>query len=132
MMGFWTQLALVMAGGALGSGLRFVLGGWLLRQLGTGFPWGTLGVNLLGAFCAGLLVVWLLPRPEETLWLRALLMVGVLGGFTTFSAMMIDVLLLWHETGRPWLLSGYLLASLFGGLLAVWAGWRAGHQWLLS
>ena len=129
MMGFWGQLGLVMLGGAVGSGLRFLLGGWLLRQLGTGFPWGTLGVNPLGAFSAGLLIVWLLVRPDETLWLRALLMVGLLGGLTTFSALMVDVLLLWHEQARLPVLVAYLGGSLLGGLLAVWLGWRLGQHW---
>ena len=49
-------LLLVMAGGALGAGARFLIGDWLLRQLGSGFPWGTFAVNLLGSFGAGLLL----------------------------------------------------------------------------
>ena len=55
----WTLLWLVMAGGALGAGGRHLLGGWLLRQAGDGLPWGTLAVNLLGSFAAGVLLVWL-------------------------------------------------------------------------
>ena len=101
---------------AASAGVVCVLAAWL-------------GVNLLGAFCAGLLIVWLLLRPDETLWLRALLMVGLLGGLTTFSAMMVDVLLLWHEEARLPVLVAYLGSSLLGGLLAVWLGWRVGQHW---
>jgi CrcB protein len=59
---WWQQLALVMAGGALGAAGRFWLSGVLLRQLGNGFPWGTLAVNLIGTFLAGFLVDWLEGR----------------------------------------------------------------------
>ena len=55
-MSLWTQqLLLVMLGGALGAAGRYWMGGLLLRHLGNGFPWGTLGVNLLGSFAAGFL-----------------------------------------------------------------------------
>lgn len=76
---WWQQLLLVMAGGALGAAGRFWLGGALLRQLGTGIPWGTLAANLIGSFAVGLLAVLLEGRGPAALYWRAFLIVGVLG-----------------------------------------------------
>ena len=116
-------LVIVMAGGALGAGLRHLIGGWLLRQLGSGVPWGTLAVNLLGSFAAGFLLVWLEGRGPSALYLRAFLIVGVLGGLTTYSALMIECLV-FARTDKPGLLVGYLAATLVGGFALVWAGAR--------
>ena len=100
------------------------IGWWLL------FWPGAWAVALAGsAVERWTLIVWLLVRPDETLWLRAMLMVGLLGGLTTFSALMVDVLLLWHEQARLPVLAAYLGSSLLGGLLAVWLGWRLGQHW---
>ena len=119
-------LLLVMAGGALGAGARLLIGDWLLRQLGTGFPWGTFAVNLLGSFGAGLLLVWL-QRPEVAPWLRPLLMTGLLGGLTTYSALMVDCLLLWRELERPGLALVYLGLTLVLGIAALLGGWLLGQ-----
>lgn len=116
-------LFIVMAGGALGAGLRHLIGGWLLRQLGSGVPWGTLAVNLLGSFAAGFLLVWLEGRGPSAVYLRAFLIVGVLGGLTTYSALMIECLV-YARAARPGLLVGYLAATLAGGFALVWAGAR--------
>src|SRR3546814_6543804 len=97
---WWQQLGLVMAGGALGAAGRFLLGGWLTRHAGSALPWGTLAANLLGALLAGFLVVWLEARGPSALYWRALLIVGLLGGLTTFSALMIETLLL-SRSARP-------------------------------
>lgn len=94
-MGSWgAQLALVMAGGALGAGLRFWLGGTLLRQFGERLPWGTLIANLIGAFAVGFLAEWLQGRGQSALYWRAFLIVGVLGALTTYSALMLELLLM--------------------------------------
>lgn len=119
----WQQLALVMAGGALGAAGRFWLGALLLRQLGTGFPWGTLAVNLLGSFAAGFLVMWLEARGPSALYWRAFLVVGMLGAMTTFSALMVECLLLARNDRVPQLLS-YLAISIIAGLALVWLGSR--------
>lgn len=124
----WTLLGMVMAGGALGAGARHLLGGWLLRALGTGLPWGTLAVNLLGSFAAGFVAVWLQGRGESALALRAFLVVGLMGGFTTYSALMLECLLYARE-GRPAQVLGYLGLTLVAGLALVWAGARLA-QWL--
>ena len=118
---WWQQLVLVMAGGALGAAGRFWLSGVLLRQLGNGFPWGTLAVNLLGSFLAGFLVIWLEGRGSSALYWRAFLMVGILGGLTTFSALMVECLL-YTKSDRNGLMLAYIAISLSAGLLLIWLG----------
>ena len=120
---WWQQLLLVGAGGALGAVGRFWLGGVLLRHLGSGFPWGTLVVNLLGSFAAGFIAIWLEGRGPSALYWRAFLIVGLLGGLTTFSALMLEALL-FARTQRNDLLLAYLGGTLVAGLLLVWAGAR--------
>jgi len=119
----WNLLLLVMAGGALGAGGRYLMGAWLLRQLGSGFPWGTLAVNLLGSFAAGFLVLWLEGRGPGALYLKAFLIVGLLGGMTTYSALMVESLV-FARAVKPGLLALYLGITLAGGLTLVWAGAR--------
>jgi CrcB protein len=120
------SLLLVMAGGALGAGARFLLGSWLLRQLGSGFPWGTFAVNIIGSFAAGVLLVYL-QKPDAAPWLRPLLMTGLLGGLTTYSALMVDCLLLWRELDKPALALIYLALTLIVGALALLIGWQLGQ-----
>lgn len=120
---WWQQLGLVMLGGALGAAGRFWLGGAMLRQLGSGIPWGTLAANLIGSFLAGFVVVWLEGRGPAALYWRAFLIVGVMGGLTTFSALMIETLL-FARSQRGDLLLGYLGGTLLGGFMLVWAGAR--------
>lgn len=122
---FWQQLLVVAAGGALGSVGRFLTSDWLTRIAGKGFPWGTLSVNLLGSLLAGLLFAWLAGREGGAAWLRLLLMVGVLGGFTTWSSFALETLLLGRGSGIG-LAGAYVLASLIGGLLLIWLGLRLG------
>jgi CrcB protein len=122
---WWQQLLLVMAGGALGAAGRFWLGGALLRQLGTGIPWGTLAANLIGSFAVGLLAVLLEGRGPAALYWRAFLIVGVLGALTTYSALMLECLL-YTRSNRTGLMLGYLAGTLLAGLFLVWAGARAG------
>jgi fluoride exporter len=122
---WWQQFFVVMAGGSLGAVGRFVLGGWMTRQVGAGLPWGTLAANFIGAFAAGFLLVWLDGRgPNALLW-RAFLMIGLLGGLTTFSALMVESLV-FSRAGRSDLLLLYLLISIVGGLALVWLGARLG------
>ena len=120
---WWQQLVLVMLGGALGAAGRFWLGGALLRQFGSGVPWGTLAANLIGSFAVGYIAVWLEGRGPSALYWRAFLIVGLLGGLTTFSALMLETLL-FARTQRNDLLLAYLGGTLVAGLLLVWAGAR--------
>ena len=120
---WWQQLLLVMCGGALGAAGRFWMGGVLLRRMGDGFPWGTLAANLAGAFLAGFIAVWLEGRGSMALYWRAFLIVGVLGGLTTYSALMLECLLFARSNRNDQLLL-YLAITLVGGLALVWLGAR--------
>jgi CrcB protein len=124
----WNLLGLVMAGGALGAAGRHLVGGWMVRQVGDGLPWGTLAVNLIGSFAAGFLFAWLEGRGPSALYWRAFLMVGVLGALTTYSALMLEMLML-GRSGRGGAMLGYLALSLASGLALVWLGARLGG-WL--
>lgn len=114
------NLLLVVLGGGIGAGGRYLLGGWLHLQLGNGFPWGTFAVNALGSLMIGLvfgLAQMKSISPGTTLFLA----VGVLGGFTTFSAFS-------YETMRL-LANGSIGASFLNvagqfavGLAAVYVG----------
>lgn len=121
---WWQQLVLVMCGGALGSAARFWLGGALLRRLGEGIPWGTLAANLIGSFAIGFLAVWLEGRGAQALYWRAFLIVGLLGGLTTYSSLMLECLLL-ARSPRAGIVLAYLATTLVAGLLLVWLGTRA-------
>lgn len=123
---WWQQLWLVMLGGALGAAGRYWMGGLLLRQLGDGFPWGTFVVNVTGAFAGGFLAVWLEGRGASALYWRSFLVVGLLGGFTTYSALMIECLL-YSRSSRTELAVLYLLLTLLIGLFMVWGGARVAH-----
>jgi CrcB protein len=122
-----SQLLAIAAGGAVGSMLRFGVSNWVYGRLGAGFPWGTLTVNVLGSLLIGLLYVFLIERSAaDSLW-RAGLIVGLLGGFTTFSAFSIETLNLLSsgELGRALL---NVAASVTLCLLAAWMGVFAGRQ----
>jgi len=123
MSAWWQQLFLVTCGGALGAAGRFWLGGVLLRRMGDGFPWGTLAANLIGAFLAGFIAIWLEARGPSALYWRAFLIVGLLGGLTTFSALMIECLL-YSRSQRTEQMLLYLAVSLVAGLTLVWLGAR--------
>ena len=105
--------ALVMLGGALGAAARYHLGGLFAR----GFPWGTLVVNLAGCF---LIAIVAARFSADEPW-RLFLAVGVLGGFTTFSAFALETFEL-IDRGQALTAFAYVLASVAGGLLAFVAG----------
>lgn len=83
--------AAVMVGGALGSLARYVMIGNAIRFLGIDFPWGTLGVNVLGSLLMGAAAGFFASRVQPLTGMQALISVGFLGGFTTFSAFSLDV-----------------------------------------
>jgi CrcB protein len=104
-----TSLLWVAAGGALGSTARYLAMIAAGQWLGTGFPWGTLIVNIVGSFVMGMLAELgaLMWQPSQDL--KVFLTVGILGGFTTFSTFSLDVVLLVER--HDW-----LVASLYIGL----------------
>jgi len=104
-------LAAVAFGGALGAMARYLFVGQVAHWLGHGFPYGTLAANVLGSFAMGVIVelsalVWS-PSPE----LRALLTVGLLGAFTTFSTFSLETVLL-YERGDLAQCAAYVVASV--------------------
>ncbi|WP_159947880.1 fluoride efflux transporter CrcB [Rhizobium sp. 18065] len=88
------HVALVAIGGAIGSALRYLTGMAALRLMGPNFPWGTLTVNIVGSFAIGLLSHVIMTRFGASEALRLLMITGVLGGFTTFSAFTLDAIVL--------------------------------------
>ena len=117
-----TYLA-VMLGGAAGTGLRMALGNWLTMRFGEAFPIGTLVVNVSGCFAIGIFAALtgsegLLPASPLV---RQLVMIGVFGGFTTFSSFSMQTLHLAMD--GEWLRAGMnVLLSVALCLLAVWLG----------
>ena len=114
------NLLIVMLGGALGAGARHLVGSFTLARFGPGFPWGTLSVNLAGGLLMGLLAGWLV-RAGGSEATRLFFAVGVLGGFTTFSAFSLELGLM-VQRGDYALAASYVLASVIGGVLLLFAG----------
>lgn len=120
----------VAAGGAIGSALRYVTMSWVSRLAGSGFPWGTLAVNVLGSFIMGALVEAAALRWDMSETTRVLIFVGLLGGFTTFSSFSLDlVTLVERQQGAAALLYG--AGSVVLGLFALVGGLQAA-RWGLS
>ncbi|PIE15023.1 MAG: fluoride efflux transporter CrcB [Rhodobacterales bacterium] len=115
----YLTLLQVAAGGAIGASLRYLTGTATLRAFGTGFPWGTITVNIIGSFLMGVLVVVMAHKGGTRL--APFLMTGVLGGFTTFSAFSLDVMTL-YERGQYGLAAAYGSASVVLSLLAIMLG----------
>lgn len=113
-------LLLVMAGGAVGSAARYLTGRAMGAWLGADYPWGTLTVNLVGGFLMGLLIGVLARGGAGENW-RLLLGVGALGGFTTFSAFALDVVVL-LQRGAMVSAAIYMILSVVGAIAAVFAG----------
>lgn len=121
------QVAAIAAGGALGSVLRFGMSTWVHVLAGRGFPWGTLAVNVAGSLAMGFLFVLFTDRLSDSAVWRAGILIGVLGGFTTFSSFSIETFNL-VEQGE-WLKAvANSVASLVLCVGATWAGVILGRQ----
>ena len=117
----------VAAGGAIGATGRFLVGRLMLNIMGPGFPWGTLTVNILGSFLIGLAVQLLAMRYSLSHEWQGFLIIGVLGGFTTFSAFSMEVGLM-IEKGQLSTAAFYAFGSLFVGLAALFVGRGQTHH----
>lgn len=118
---------LVLVGGGVGALTRFIVGTAIIARLGGGFPYGTVFINLTGSFLIGFGMTFLTERTYLSPNWRFLLVVGFLGGYTTFSSFEWETLGLVRD-GSRWLglLNGF--GSLAIGYLAVWLGAVAGGR----
>ena len=116
----------VAAGGAIGAVLRLFVGRGMFYLMGSGFPWGTLVVNILGSFLVGLFVEILFLRYSLSHEWQGFIIIGVFGGFTTFSAFSLEVSLM-IEKGDFSTAALYGLVSMFIGVLALFIGLFAGR-----
>jgi CrcB protein len=117
------MLTVVLIGvfGALGCVSRYLLSGWTYNKLGWGFPWGTLSVNVVGAFIIGLIMELGLRGALIPATLRIALVTGFLGGLTTFSTFSYETFKL-IETGRFLVAFGNILVSVVTCLFCTWLG----------
>ncbi|MCC6416415.1 MAG: fluoride efflux transporter CrcB [Opitutaceae bacterium] len=116
---------LIALGGATGSVVRFWFSTWIDTRLHSPFPWGTLGVNVLGSLLIGFLAALefnhrLLGGPAA----RALLLTGFCGGYTTFSAFSLQILTLMRDGKWP-LAAIYIVGTVLVCLGSVWVGHAA-------
>ena len=118
-------MAYVLAalGGALGALARWAVAEAITQSAAPsgGWPWATLLVNLTGCFLLGVLLGVLGRRSPEPSWVKPFLAVGVLGGYTTYSAFAVEVVEL-VDDGALAVAAGYVVASVLGGVFAVAAG----------
>jgi CrcB protein len=116
-------------GSTVGGVTRFWLSGVVARRYGESFPWGTISINVTGSFAIG--VLWALIQPEGRLatsriFISQLCIVGMCGGYTTFSSFSLQTLNLLRE--KQWLWAGGNVAiSVAACMLAVWLGFMLGE-----
>jgi CrcB protein len=119
------KLMAVAAGGAIGASLRYVAAALTHSVMGHDFPYGTLMVNVVGSLVIGYLLV-LLPEPGNQIPIvRLLLITGVLGGFTTYSAFSVETLELIND-GHLTKAGANVLLTLLFCFLSVWLGYLMG------
>lgn len=111
---------LIAAGGGLGSLARYAASTAIMTRLGTRFPLGTLVINVTGSFLIGLLMTLLTERHSQPYW-RPLLVVGFLGGYTTFSSFEWETFAAIREGGF-WIGWANIVGSVAFGYAAVWFG----------
>lgn len=114
-------LLYVAMGGALGASARHLLGGAAKALWGTGFPYGTFIANIIGGFLMGALVGWMAYKVSGGENLRLFLGVGLLGGFTTFSAFSLDSVLMFERKAYGQLI-GYVGGSVILSITALMLG----------
>lgn len=124
---FMLAYFLVAIGGALGSVARFGLNGLISTRFGETFPWGTLVINVTGSFLIGVFAAYSDPEGRVMIspGVRQFLMIGICGGYTTFSSFSLQTLRLAQD--REWLYAGgNILLSVVLCLVAVWLGYALG------
>lgn len=121
------KLIFIAVGGSAGALLRYGISGWVQRLTGSSFPWGTLVVNVVGCFAIGLCGA-LLAGPYLDDKFRPLVMIGILGSFTTFSTFGYETFEQINDGQFARAGFNILLANV-AGLAAVWLGYRLTEQW---
>jgi fluoride exporter len=111
----------VLAGAGLGGLTRYVLGTWIMAKSGVRFPLGTFFINISGSFFIGLVMTLLTERLHPHPNWRLFLVVGVLGGYTTFSSFEYETLQAVRD-GERWIGLIYVAGSVLLGYVAVWLG----------
>ena len=111
----------VAVGGALGAAARYLVNVATTRLFGIDFPWGTVAVNVTGSFLMGALISFMALKWSTGQEMRAFLTTGVLGGFTTLSALSLDFATLF-ERGQSVLAAAYVVGSVAVSLIAIFAG----------
>ncbi len=119
----------VAIGGALGSVGRYWLSGFVAARFGETFPWGTLVINVTGSFVIGIFAALAIPEgrmdSQSRMFATQFLMIGVCGGYTTFSSFSLQTLNLLRE--REWLYAGgNVILSVILCMIAVWLGYLLG------
>jgi len=122
---FWICFA-----GGVGTGARYLLSGWVQRRLGSSFPLGTLVVNVIGCFLLGIVMQVALSTRFLPADVRIVVAIGLLGGFTTYSAFNYETLVLFRD-GAWGLAVGTLFVTVIGCLAAGLAG-ISGARWLFG
>jgi len=116
------RLIFIGVAGFAGTLMRYWLSEWIAKRFGEIFPTGTLVVNLLGCFLAGLLFYLMFERYLISPTVRTVVLIGLLGGFTTFSSFGLQTFTLLRE-GEMGLALFNIAISNMGGLLMVWVGY---------
>jgi len=118
----WRALVAVGFGGGVGSVMRYLVTLAVMQRTGPGFPWATLGINLVGSFAIGIVAELAIARATGlSPVMRLFLMTGILGGFTTFSAFSLDLVILMGDRAEMAALV-YAAVSVLGGFIAAYFG----------
>ncbi len=112
---------MVLSGAGLGGVARYALGLWIMARYGGRFPLGTFVINVSGSFLIGVLMTLLTARFEPHPAWRLFLVVGVLGGYTTFSSFEYETFEAVRD-GESWMAMLYAMGSVMLGYLGVWIG----------
>jgi len=121
------QLVMIAGGGAIGAVMRFLVSTGVHRVAGRDFPYGTLSVNMIGSLLIGFLYIYLIERASLGAEWRALLIIGFLGAFTTFSTFSMETLNLIENSELIKAASNVLLSVVLC-LFATWVGVLVGRQ----
>jgi len=125
-----TRFLWICFGGALGTGARYLLGGWTLKAFGPAFPYGTLAVNVIGSFFVAAIMYLGVETATIPPLARVVLTTGVMGGFTTYSTFSFETMK-YFQDGAWGLGILNVGVTVVGCLVACLFGW-AGARWMVG